>query len=278
MKRIIFLLLLLFCTISMCSCNSKTATKHNDIDPFENVEVTFYGKPNKGFSKIDISNCSDIIKNNFIFKCYKDGKISNGETVEIIAEYKNPNKKLEYNIKRTKKNYIVTGVNFYPNEIKNYEKDAINKSLRKLADEYISQNIENIHLDFYSGIDRNDWSKSGSFDYTYNYYDTKMIYNINKIEPSDNVYFIIYELTNRINCTKSMESIYKNPMKSGESDIGISYIAVGVKGVTANSNREFQSILTNSENSIIKTFDTKEDVEKYCIYGDNYFTYKENFV
>lgn len=278
MKRIIFILLLLFCTMPICSCNSRTATKHKDIDPFENVEVIFYGKPNKGFSKIDINNCSDIIRNNFIFKCHKNGKISNGEEVEIVAEYKNPKKKVEYNIKRTKKNYIVTGVDFYPNEIKNYEKDNINKSVRKFADEYISQNIENIHLDFYSGIDRNDWSKSGSFDYTYNYYDTKMIYNINKNKPSDNIYFIIYELTNRINCTKSMESIYKNPMKSGESDIGTSYIAVGVKGVTANSNREFKGILVNSENSIVKTFDTKEEVEKYCLYGDNYFNYKESFV
>lgn len=278
MKKIISLLLILFCTIFICSCNSRATINNKDIDIFENVEVTFYGKPNKGFSKIDINNCSDIIKDNFIFKCYKDGKIVNGETVDIIAEYKNPNKKFEYHIKRTRKNYIVTGVDFYPNDIKNYEKDNINKSVRKLADEYISKNIENIHLDFYSGIDRNDWSKSGSFDYTYNYYDTKMIYNINKNKPSDNIYFIIYELTNRINCTKSMESIYKNPMKSGESDIGISYIAVGVRGVTANSNREFKGILANSENSIIKTFDTKEEVEKYCLYYGNYFTYRESFV
>lgn len=49
------------------------------IDPFKELEVTFSGESDKGVYEIDISNCPDIVKENFIFRCIKNGNLSNGK-------------------------------------------------------------------------------------------------------------------------------------------------------------------------------------------------------
>lgn len=248
------------------------------INPFRDIKVRFSGKADKGTATIDTSNCEAIVKDNFTFICENNGNLINGSKAKIKAIYDiKAFKNSGYTITDNEKSYIVTGVDLYPSAIKNYEKDDLNSCVRKLADEYINNNIETMDMEYDSGKNRSGWSKSGSFEYTYNYYDRIMIYNYNRDDYSKNAYFIIYELSNEINCTEDMTT-GENPMKAGESDTGWVYIVAGAPSVTATSNMIFNGDFNKKEASeLVRSFTTYEEAVEYCTYGDGYITLRELF-
>ena len=132
-------------------------------------------------------------------------------------------------------------------------------------------------MDYNSGKNRNGWSKSGSFNYSYTYFDRIMIYNFDRHNQADNAYFIIYELRNDINCTEDM-TVGENPLKAGESDVDWVYIVVGAKNVTATSDRVFNDYFNKKEASdIIRSFTDYGDAVDYCTLGGNYITLRELF-
>lgn len=250
------------------------------IDPFKELEVTFSGEPEKGVARIDASKCPDIIKENFTFNCIENGNLINGKKVDIVAEYdKYAFEKSGIMVSREKKEYTVTGVDFYPRVIADYDKDDLNRAIRRIVDQYIESNIKDFSMAYNSDINRDSWSKSGSFNYSYSYYDVKMVYNVNKNNMSDNTYLIMYEITNSIECVADMDSTIKGAMKKGESDTGIVYMVAGASSVTANSNKIFNDNITKKnviEN--IKLFHTKEAADEYCRFGVGYETCWEHFV
>lgn len=301
MKRLLVLImgfLITMCIFPLTACNNQaedmltTASIYfpdgtvkeyktpSDINPFYELQVSFYGEPNKGFVEINTENCPEIVKDNFTFICENNGNLKNGGKAKIKVEYDEPLfTRAGYNITCTDREYTVTGVEFYPSTIEEYNKDKLNKSIRRAADTYINDNIENIDMEFESKNDRNGWSKSGSCDYSYNYCDITMIYNVNKNDSSQNMYFIIYELSNYIECKQSMDYTAKDPMLAGEDDTGWAYVVVGASGVTAKSDKEFSNnVEYETIKSNIKTFTTLEQAEQYCTYGGEYKTFVEDFV
>ena len=269
-------LLLLFCMtvtalLVLASCTSvpqKTAMT----DPFENIKISFSGTPDKGYMTADLSECSDIVRQNFRFHCHHDGNLSNGQ-VTIVTALKITESDIP--VKRYQKQYIVTGVEFYPEKLKDYEKDAVNKAVRKYADKYIKDHIKEFPMQYDSRLDRTGWSKSGDFNYTYTYRDIKMLYSVHRKNRADNTYFILYELENELFCTRDMEDSYPAPLKKGESDTGRTYVLVGAKSVTANSNQMFTKNISAVECHV---FTTQTKAEQFCIYGGEYDTLTENFV
>lgn len=252
----------------------------SEIDPFKHIEITFSGSPNNGTAVINTDNCPDIIRENFTFECENNGSLSNGKTATIKANFeKTAFEKAGYKISRTEKSYIVTDVDFYPTEIEDYEKDALNKALWDIVTNYIESNIESFDMVYDSGLDRSGWSQSGSFKYTYNYSDLKMIYNVNKNDSSKNTYSILYELSNDIECVEDMTVISEGSMKSGEVDTGRAYLVASVYKITATSDKCFNSNMDKNEVvSNIKIFETKQEAEEYCDFGGEYITAIENFV
>lgn len=249
------------------------------INPFRDIKVKFSGKANNGTATIDTSNCEDIIKDNFTFICQNNGKLTNGctATIKVVFDSK-AFENAGYTVTADEKSYVVTGVDFYSNAIQDYEKDDLNNAVRTLATKYIEDNIKTIDMEYDSGKDRNGWSESGSFEYTYNYHDRIMIYNYNRNDRSQNTYFIIYELSNEINCTEDMTTA-ENPMKAGESDTGWVYIAVGATNVTATSDMIFNADFNQKEASeIIRSFTSYDEAIEYCTYGGEYITLRELFV
>ena len=266
------------------ACNKTTEQQLNEhslnnaINPFENLSVSFSGKLGRGNADINTDNCEAIIKDNFTFICENDGNLCNGGKAIIKAVYdEEVFKDAGYTITANQKEYIVTGVDFAPNTIRDYEKYNLNNAIRKLADNYIESNITEFDMEYNSGNDRMGWSKSGSFEYTYNYHDRMMLYNYNRSNHSENAYFIIYELSNEINCTESMTE-GENPMQKGDSDIGWCYIVAGAKNVTATSDMIFNGDFNKKEASeITRSFKTYDEAIKYCTYGGNYITDRELF-
>ena len=270
----------------LCSCGVMSGGRdreeklNTDTDPFKGLEVSFHGEPKKGFADMDVSKCDSFIRDNFKFECKNDGRLSNGETVQVIVSVKSKDSENSgVNIIRYEKDYVVTGVDFYPTEIEGYDKEALNKEIRRIADKFISEGVKNFHMLYDSGFDRTGWSKSGSFEYTYTYYDVKMLYTFHKREPERNAYFILYELENDIVCVEDMDSGFEAPMKKGEEDRGVSYILVGLTSVRATSDKIFRAD-SNAEGMevIKKVFDSREDAEEYCRYGGEYETVYELFV
>lgn len=248
------------------------------INPFRNLKVSFTGEANKGIAIIDTSCCEAIVKDNFTFTCDNNGNLVNGSIATIKAEYdKNAFEASGCTITTDQKSYIITGVSFAPEELRDFEKDNINSALRKLADDYIENNIQSMKMEYDSRKDRDGWSKSGSFNYTYNYHDDIMIYNYSRYDSSDNAYYIIYELSNKITCTEDMTS-GKNPMVTGETDTGWAYIVVGTPNITATSDMMFNSDFNKKEASeFTRSFTKYEDAIDYCTYGGNYITLRELF-
>lgn len=278
---IFFAAALFLCSCGVMSGSMDRKEKLNTAtDPFKGLEVSFHGEPKKGFADMDVSKCDCFIRDNFKFECKNDGRLSNGETVQVIVSVKSKDSENSgVNIIRYEKDYVVTGVDFYPTEIEGYDKEALNKEIRRIADKFISEGVKNFHMLYDSGFDRTGWSKSGSFEYTYTYYDVKMLYTFHKSEPERNAYFILYELENDIVCVEDMDSGFEAPMKKGEEDRGVSYILVGLTSVRATSDKIFRAD-SNAEGMevIKKVFDSREDAEEYCRYGGEYETVYELFV
>ncbi|MEE0264834.1 MAG: hypothetical protein UD936_04320 [Acutalibacteraceae bacterium] len=256
----------------------KEYTSQQTINPFKNLKVSFSGNLGKGSADINTDNCESIVKDNFTFTCENNGILCNGSKAVIKAVYdENAFKNAGYTITANQKEYTITGVDFAPKTLKDYEKEHLNLAIRKIADSYIASNITELDMEYDSSRDRSGWSKSGSFEYTYNYHDRLMLYNYKRNNSSDNAYFIIYELSNEINCTKSMTE-GENPMQAGESDIGWCYVVAGATDVTATSNRIFNNSFNKKEASeIIRSFKTYDEAIDYCTYGNGYITDREIF-
>lgn len=252
-----------------------------NINPFYGLSVTFSGSPGQGTAVFDTSGCTEIVKDNFKFTCKNNGKLKGGSKATITAEYdKDLFEKGGYKITCSQKKYIVSGVDFYPEKLENYDKDKLNKAIRRAAKSYIDDNIKNIRLEFESKLDHNQWSKSGSFNFTYNYHDISMIYNVNKNDISQNAYYIIYELSNELTCTENMDSTTENPMKKGDEDTGWAYVVVGAQGIASQSDMTLTDAGVNFDTvkANAKTFTTLESAKSYCTYGGKYETYTEQFV
>ena len=271
-KKCFGLLLWVILILPLISCQRTDSYSTAQIDPFENLEVSFYGNPNRGYADIDSSLCSQFVRENFRFECKNNGSLSNGGRAVLTAT-KFYNDDIE--ILRYQKEYIVTGVEFYPEKIAEYEKEALNKAIRKYADNYIKNNIETFPMRYYSDLDRTGWNESGAFTYYYDYHDIKMMYSVHKRDLSQNAYFIVYELSNRIECTQDMDKSHKAPMKKGESDTGEAYVVVGVKGIKANSDKMF---IGDVSDMVVGVFETVTQAENFCTYRGEYDTFTENFV
>ena len=267
------LLSVILAVILLTSCMSapRKATL-STTDPFENIHISFVGSPDKGYMQTDLSECRDIVKENFRFSCHNDSHLSNGQVAVVTALKIRQN---DIQVLRYQKEYIVTGVDFYPEKLEDYEKDDINKSIWKYADDYIKTHILDFPMEYCSRLDRTGWSKSGAFDYHYNYHDIVMLYSVHKTDKAKNTYFIIFDLENNITCTQDMESSYPAPMKKGESDIGQTYVVVGVSGIRATSNKIFKA---DTPATVYKVFTTQKEAEKFCTYGGEYNTFREMFV
>ena len=249
-------------SLLLCSCGAVSGSgdkkfSADTTDPFRGLRVSFHGEPEKGFADFDTSNCEIFIRDNFEFECKNNGNLSNGETVSVKASVRNKNiGKSRLGSAAYEKEYIVTGVDFYPTAIEDYEKEALNKEIRRIADKFISESINNFHMLYDSGFDRTGWSRSGSFSYTYTYYDIKMLYTFHQKEHKKNAYFVLYELENSIVCTEDMDSSFEAPMKKGENDRGTAYVLVGLTSVRATGDKIFRAD-SNAEGmkAIKKVFD-----------------------
>lgn len=271
MKKTI-LLFLIATVMLLVSCTSPQKATAHMTDPFEHIHISFAGNPDKGYVSIDTSDCSENVRKNFRFHCDKDGRLSNGQTTVITAL---PVTDKDIPVLRYQKEYIVTGVDFYPEELEDYEKQDLNKTLFRYAGDYIEEHIKDFPMTYNSQLDRTGWSKSGAFDYTYFYHDMEMIYRFSESDKSDNIYFILYDVETDIHCTEDMDSHHSAPMKKGESDTGQSYVVVGARGIKATSDKIFRSDISVVEYQV---FADKTEAENFCTHGENYHIFKEDFV
>ena len=274
-KNFLHRLVLPFLTVTvmlLVSCTSSSQKVATMTDPFENLHISFAGNPDKGYVSIDATDCHEIIRKNFRFHCDKDGSLSNGQTTVVTALQVTEK---DIPILRYQKEYIVTGVDFYPEKPEDYEKEDLNKTLFSYAGDYIEEHIQDFPMTYNSQLDRTGWSKSGAFDYTYLYRDIEMIYCVSENEKSDNIYFILYDVETDIHCTEDMDSGHSAPMKKGESDTGQSYVVVGARGIKATSDKVFKSDISVIEYQV---FADKTDAEDFCTHAENYHIFKENFV
>ena len=86
---IFFAAVLFLCSCGVMSGGRDREEKLNtDTDPFKGLEVSFHGEPEKGFADMDVSKCDSFIRDNFKFECKNDGRLSNGETVQVIVSVK----------------------------------------------------------------------------------------------------------------------------------------------------------------------------------------------
>lgn len=251
------------------------------INPFYGLSVTFSGSPGQGTAVFDTSGCTEIVRDNFKFTCKSNGKLKGGSKATITAEYdKDLFESSGYKITCSQKKYIVSGVDFYPEKLEKYNKDKLNKAIRRAAKSYIDDNAKSIRLEFESKLDHNQWSESGSFSFTYSYHDISMMYNVNKNDASQNAYYIIYEFSNKLTCTEDMESTTKSPMKKGDKDTGRAYVVAEAQGIASKSDMTLTDAYVDFDavKASIKTFTTLEGAKSYCTYGGEYKTYTEDFV
>ena len=81
---IFFAAALFLCSCGVMSGSMDRKEKLNTAtDPFKGLEVSFHGEPKKGFADMDVSKCDSFIRDNFKFECKNDGRLSNGETVQV---------------------------------------------------------------------------------------------------------------------------------------------------------------------------------------------------
>lgn len=114
------------------------------VNPFDNLKVTFTGISGDGEVLIDKSDCHEFVKDEVYFqKGDNNGELKNGDTLTITASYS------EYDATRSKivitetsKEYKVSGLTSYPDNISECDLSELNSEMDRLETEQINEHLK----------------------------------------------------------------------------------------------------------------------------------------
>jgi hypothetical protein len=117
-----------------------------EIDPFENLEVTYTGVAPEGVVNINSNKCTNFVQNNVSFSIEGDeGNIySNGDEVTIVASFgrnyiEDPKAPVVLSV--LEKQYTVSGLDIYPSDLSKLDLTAVMSDMYDSANTYVIDRV-----------------------------------------------------------------------------------------------------------------------------------------
>ena len=195
-----------------------------EIDPFENLEVTYTGVAPEGVVNINPNRCSSFVQNyvSFSIEGYENNIFSNGDEITIIAAFnmyysEDPTAPVVLSV--LEKTYTVSGLDVYPSDLSKLELTKVMSDMYDSANTYV--------------IDRVYDNSSYNGTYMHVYLEKNEVKEL-LITPHEMVY-----LQPKINSEKAnkLVIVYKityTAYNSEDSEYVESYIAVEYNGFATN--------------------------------------------
>lgn len=119
-----------------------------EIDPFENLEVSFSGVAPKGVANINPNKCSSFVQNyvSFSIEGYENNIFSNGDEITIIAAfnmYYSEDPKAPVVLSVLEKTYTVSGLDVYPSDLSKLELTKVMSDMYDTANTYVIDRVYN---------------------------------------------------------------------------------------------------------------------------------------
>lgn len=117
-----------------------------EIDPFENLEVTYTGVAPKGVVNINPNKCSSFVQNYVSFSIEGDENnvFSNGDEIRIIAAfnmYYSEDPKAPVVLSVLEKTYTVSGLDVYPSDLSKLELTKVMSDMYDSANTYVIDRV-----------------------------------------------------------------------------------------------------------------------------------------
>lgn len=237
------------------------------INPFDGVEVMFYGANGQGSCDVITENCLESIQRNVEFTVTPDnGKLSNGDTITITAT--NGMKLISegYVLSETNKQYTVKDLFIYPTSMTGIDCNDSNDYMSNAILDYIQ--VEQVYLDWdYNQEMPVNWYLLGDFDLEYVVTPMAYYYAYTENNPQENTYYGIYKAQIIATCDdvyKANTDDKKNAVKSIDLKEGSKF--TGTIYFTYACNRVYA--LDSSQVLVLPPTADTYDVE---LYGKSYF-------
>lgn len=120
-----------------------------EIDPFENLEVSFSGVAPNGVVNINPNQCSSFVQNNVSFSIEGDVSkaVSNGDEVVVTASFNNnftEDPKAPVVLLVLEKAYTVSGLDIYPSDISKLDLTTVMSDMYDTANTYVIDRVYNV--------------------------------------------------------------------------------------------------------------------------------------
>lgn len=117
-----------------------------EIDPFENLEVSFSGVAPKGVVNINPNKCSSFVQNyvSFSIEGNENSVFSNGDEITIITDfnmYYSEDPKAPVVLSVLEKTYTVSGLDIYPSDLSKLDLTEVLSDMYDTANTYVIEEV-----------------------------------------------------------------------------------------------------------------------------------------
>ncbi|MEE1056368.1 MAG: hypothetical protein UH239_03875 [Acutalibacteraceae bacterium] len=216
-------------TNTTITCTAKNLPDGVELDAFKGLKVKFEGSSGNGYASIDYDDCSKEVKN-YIYFDIKGGSsnLSNGDEITVTANSYIDLEDEGYFLKEESKKYTVEGLDGARETLEGVDTADLLSEMKKKVNEQIKEDYYVCGYDYKFESGKERYISSYYFSYTtkldlVNY---QYVYDPEDLETNGLIAY--YKLATEFKCKddQSYVSDGETPMKKGDKDTGVTYIAV----------------------------------------------------
>lgn len=211
------------------TCTAKNLPDGVELDAFKGLKVKFEGSSGNGCASIDYDDCSKEVKNYIYFDIEgSSSNLSNGDEITVTANSYIALEDEGYFLKEKSKKYTVKGLDGARETLEGVDTVDLLSEMKKKVNEQIKKDYYVCGYDYKFKSGKERYISSYYFSYT-----TKLdLVNYQYVyAPEDletNCLIAYYKLTTEFKCKENQSYVSDGevPMKKGDKDTGVTYIAV----------------------------------------------------
>lgn len=211
------------------TCTAKDLPDGVELDAFKGLKVKFEGNSGNGYASIDYDDCSKEVKKYIYFDIEgSSANLSNGDEITVTANSYIALEDKGYFLKEESKKYTVEGLYGARKTLEGVDTSGLLSEMKKKVNEQIKEDYYVCGYDYKFKSGKERYISSYYFSYTtkLDFVNYQYVYDPEDLET--NCLIAYYKLTTEFKCKEDQLYVSDGeaPMKKGDKDTGITYIAV----------------------------------------------------